>query len=995
MRHFIPPTEIQSSVTPTFFGPTTEKSSSVDKKAGLTKGVLAAIQSNLILSKVRLLSGTSMALALSACGGETTTTGTGTGTGTDTGTGANTGTGTGTGTDTGADTGTGTGTGTDTGADTDTGTDTGTGADTDTGTDTGTLSIDATETGTRLFSFDTLTEQANVALSSANAVDLRTANIQNLDITSSGGASVLTSLSGQLLDKITISGDQDVIIEGLGDTDNPNIDIDASALTGNLDVNVTARGDVSITAGSGDDKVTVFGNIGAGEYSDNALASGLANKAAGFDVTFSEDEETGELVQTGEFLTLTGEFDLGEGDNTLQVFGAVDLTGATFRNVDTLFVNSKVYLDGQVVENIESIEFGEGSHSLLYTHQEGSDYTIDQFLSLIPTTATSENLSVTVFGSQSRDTINLQTSNTQIGHDIVTISGLGGDDLLVGHAGAIILNGGAGNDYLDGGAGNDTLNGGSGNDTLDGGTGNDTLDGGSGNDTLDGGTGNDTLNGGSGNDTLDGGTGNDTLDGGSGNDTLNGGDGDDTASYANGFGVEVDLRMITAQTLNPSFSQRDTLISIENLTGSAYNDHLIGNSGANVLIGGDGDDTLNGGAGSDTLDGGDGNDTVSYVGHSTGVSATMLFRIQNAQLEDELRNIENITGSAHDDFLTGGAGGNTLNGRAGADALRGLDGDDELNGGSGDDILSGGDGDDTLNGGDGDDILYDNSSSYGDGGNDTLNGGSGNDTLDGGTGNDTLDGGAGNDTLNGGDGIDTARYDTHSAGVRVSLAETGEQEVNSDSGEKDTLTSIENLMGSDFNDILTGNSGANTLDGGAGADTLTGGGGNDTFKFETGFGADTITDFTRDSDTLDFSGMAMTLSFNADGQPVYTNNDTGDNVTITNGNMQITSSGIRILEQSEFSFNETMYTITSNFVTSAPDPSVSYAIAGYSGVKVDASTGIVSPNASSGSLTFDGDPEFTATASFYSGSTLISTVSLDVQIDLIEIISDNSGTGGW
>ena len=891
MRHFIPPTEIQSSVTPTFFGPTTEKSSSVDKKAGLTKGVLAAIQSNLILSKVRLLSGTSMALALSACGGETTTTGTGTGTGTDTGTGANTGTGTGTGTDTGADTGTGTGTGTDTGADTDTGTDTGTGADTDTGTDTGTLSIDATETGTRLFSFDTLTEQANVALSSANAVDLRTANIQNLDITSSGGASVLTSLSGQLLDKITISGDQDVIIEGLGDTDNPNIDIDASALTGNLDVNVTARGDVSITAGSGDDKVTVFGNIGAGEYSDNALASGLANKAAGFDVTFSEDEETGELVQTGEFLTLTGEFDLGEGDNTLQVFGAVDLTGATFRNVDTLFVNSKVYLDGQVVENIESIEFGEGSHSLLYTHQEGSDYTIDQFLSLIPTTATSENLSVTVFGSQSRDTINLQTSNTQIGHDIVTISGLGGDDLLVGHAGAIILNGGAGNDYLDGGAGNDTLNGGSGNDTLDGGTGNDTL------------------NGGSGNDTLDGGTGNDTLDGGSGNDTLNGGDGDDTASYANGFGVEVDLRMITAQTLNPSFSQRDTLISIENLTGSAYNDHLIGNSGANVLIGGDGDDTLNGGAGSDTLDGGDGNDTVSYVGHSTGVSATMLFRIQNAQLEDELRNIENITGSAHDDFLTGGAGGNTLNGRAGADALRGLDGDDELNGGSGDDILSGGDGDDTLNGGDGDDILYDNSSSYGDGGNDTLNGGSGNDTLDGGTGNDTL----------------------------------------------------------------------------------TGGGGNDTFKFETGFGADTITDFTRDSDTLDFSGMAMTLSFNADGQPVYTNNDTGDNVTITNGNMQITSSGIRILEQSEFSFNETMYTITSNFVTSAPDPSVSYAIAGYSGVKVDASTGTVSPNASSGSWTFDGDPEFTATASFYSGSTLISTVSLDVQIDL-EIISD---TGGW
>ena len=50
----------------------------------------------------------------------------------------------------------------------------------------------------------------------------------------------------------------------------------------------------------------------------------------------------------------------------------------------------------------------------------------------------------------------------------------------------------------------------------------------------------------------------------------------------------------------------DTLTSIENLTGSAFDDTLTGDGNANILSGLAGDDTLNGGAGNDTLDGGDG-----------------------------------------------------------------------------------------------------------------------------------------------------------------------------------------------------------------------------------------------------------------------------------------------------------------------------------------------------------------------------------------------------
>ena len=79
----------------------------------------------------------------------------------------------------------------------------------------------------------------------------------------------------------------------------------------------------------------------------------------------------------------------------------------------------------------------------------------------------------------------------------------------------------------------------------------------------------------------------------------------------------------------------DTLVSIENLTGSAFDDKLIGNAGANVLsglagndrldgaggadtlLGGDGDDILIGGAGGDVLDGGEGFDLVSYETSTT------------------------------------------------------------------------------------------------------------------------------------------------------------------------------------------------------------------------------------------------------------------------------------------------------------------------------------------------------------------------------------------
>ncbi len=160
---------------------------------------------------------------------------------------------------------------------------------------------------------------------------------------------------------------------------------------------------------------------------------------------------------------------------------------------------------------------------------------------------------------------------------------------------------------------------------------------------------------------------------------------------------------------------------------------------------------------------------------------------------------------------------------------------------------------------------------FGLGGNDVLDGGAGNDKLWGGTGDDILIGGAGADTLTGGDGSDTASYASATGLVVVDLSVTGAQ--NTHAGGTDTLSGIENLVGSAFSDTLTGDGGANRLTGGAGHDTLTGGGGADTFVFtqlaDSPFTArDLITDFAVGVDKIDLSAIDANTS--VDGDQAFT-----------------------------------------------------------------------------------------------------------------------------
>jgi Ca2+-binding RTX toxin-like protein len=198
---------------------------------------------------------------------------------------------------------------------------------------------------------------------------------------------------------------------------------------------------------------------------------------------------------------------------------------------------------------------------------------------------------------------------------------------LTGSALKDVFTGDANNNVFIGSAGADTLNGGAGIDTASYATssagvvvslvaGAINTGGDAAGDVL---TAMENLTGSALKDVLTGDANNNVLIGGAGADTLDGGAGSDTASYATSTaGVTVSL--VAGAVNTGGDAAGDVLTNIENLTGSAFNDVLIGNTGANVLTGGAGNDTLTGGTGTDTFSfqKGDGIDRITDFSASGG-----------------------------------------------------------------------------------------------------------------------------------------------------------------------------------------------------------------------------------------------------------------------------------------------------------------------------------------------------------------------------------------
>jgi hypothetical protein len=186
-------------------------------------------------------------------------------------------------------------------------------------------------------------------------------------------------------------------------------------------------------------------------------------------------------------------------------------------------------------------------------------------------------------------------------------------------------------------------------DLLDGGPGEDKIDGKSGNNRVYGQAGNDDLVAAEGNDLLEGGAGGDKLDGGPGADQLSGGSGNDS------------------------------------------------------LVSGDFGSSLE----SDVLIGGSGLDTADYSSYSNPLRLSLDGLANDGALgeNDNLREIENMTGGYRNDSLKGNSSNNLIVGGGGDDTISAGAGSDKIYGGNGDDKLTGGTGLDRVFGESGDDYL--------------------------------------------------------------------------------------------------------------------------------------------------------------------------------------------------------------------------------------------------------------------------------------------------
>jgi hypothetical protein len=168
------------------------------------------------------------------------------------------------------------------------------------------------------------------------------------------------------------------------------------------------------------------------------------------------------------------------------------------------------------------------------------------------------------------------------------------------------------------------------------------------------------------------GAGNDTVVAGQGAETINGGSESDTVSYANS--PRKMLINLTGQVTTDAIGVQDTLTSVENAIGSAFDDSLYGDSNGNNLDGGS--------DGSDLIFGGGGIDTVSYASSTRSVLINLVGQItSDGPNTDTLSSIENAIGSQFSDRIIASSEPNLLEGLGGNDSFvfrRGMAHGDEI-----------------------------------------------------------------------------------------------------------------------------------------------------------------------------------------------------------------------------------------------------------------------------------------------------------------------------
>ncbi len=460
-------------------------------------------------------------------------------------------------------------------------------------------------------------------------------------------------------------------------------------------------------------------------------------------------------------------------------------------------------------------------------------------------------------------------------------------------------------------------------DSIAAGDGDDIVYGKGGNDSIHGGAGSDALYDGYGDDLVDGGTGDDALLLGGGTDTVifDAGSGHDTLSAAPGVSVAQDATVLLGDSIAPGdLHVRWTAATYE----SRFDEH--GESYFWPVA--SGTFVLSLGAGADSI-----TTYVDKVSSTNAVLQSVRFQNGSAWSLETVLAMANAT-TAGNDLMVDGFGAGVLQGGDGNDTLYGFNGDNTLAGGSGNDALFGGDDHDRLIGGSGDDLLV------GYGGIDTTvyARGDGNDTVASGHGGQTIIEFGGDiapsditilhqgaylvlNVAGGGSITEGLAQHAYQLPTEVRFGDgtvwNQTQIIAKAFGGTDGNDTIDGLLETDFisggagNDVLTGYTGSDTLDGGSGNDTLNangygfggewdqdvliggsgddilnGGNGYNTYRFDPGFGHDSIVGaFSRNpeapSSIVFGSGISsddVVCSYRSTGGTVLSIASTGDSV---------------------------------------------------------------------------------------------------------------------
>ena len=738
--------------------------------------------------------------------------------------------------------------------------------------------------------------------SSSSRATITSSGIETINLASNGSSNFIT-ITNSSLKTLNVTGSKALTVSN---TSAFLTTVDASASSGALTLLEPAATNITVTGGTGNDKLRIDGssistsdsvNVGDGlDTLELTVASNVGSAAAGavlkgFEQVYgyrSIDGAPADLTVSQNVSYISGVTTLGTSSWTVadEEAEADDDTadGVSFTGLTSSVTDLK--LSGI---SYETSDTAEGGFSFTATVAMGTDTTSDSLnitvgsTSAAAFTATSPltdsfNVSATDYETL---TINSQgaantiatltagdlaklTVNASKALTITSIASVTGafktidasastENVSIGTAiqGAGTVLGGAGNDTLTGSAYADSIDGGAGNDSLTSGGGNDTINGGDGNDEITNGS-TTTSN----KVSIAGGAGDDTIIGGTGNDTMVGGEGNDVFAFA------------WSDAESGEEAGDDSISSFATLTS------------ADVITGGDGTDTLR--VTGTVID----NDTLDLSASSlTALSGvTGIERLQWNGDDDTTETTDSITIKLGDIALGSFSNDLTVTFGTAVDYSAGVDASLVYNSASKITASAAtgqtftytvGNGLDSVTGGtESDTFVVTNNVFWGT--NDVVKGGAGNDTLsltddNGGTLtaklatmssvetvsiNTTDAGGVGRITLVLSDAIVAANYDT--SGNKFTVTRDDE-----DTG---TLSVDASSVSSTYHLVLTGASGANsttgggdTLIGGAGNDTITGGdgspdvvtltaGGTDSVRFTSlgdgGDAVDTISGFT-------------------------------------------------------------------------------------------------------------------------------------------------------